>query len=112
MNHIAHLDKIIELVTLGTPYKTESEQSQRNSKSVIEEIQKRFPTFAGDAKPYINILTFGQWKARGYRVKKGEHSIRIPIMTEIEETEGQTKVKRRVRRTACLFALPQVEKAA
>ena len=112
MNSLQHLDKIIELIALGTPYKQESEQSQRNIQAVMNEVQQRFPDFAAQAQPYVNVLTFRQWKARGYNVKKGEHSIRIPIMSEIEDKEGPVKAKRLVRRTACLFALPQVQKAA
>jgi hypothetical protein len=111
MNAVAHLDKIIEVITLGTPYKPESEQSLRNTQAVMQAVRQRFPEFADQAQPYINILTFHQWKARGFNVKKGEHSIRIPILREIEEKDDP-KSKRLVRRTACLFALPQVEKAA
>jgi len=112
MNPIDHHIKLFDTILFGTPYKPESEQSLQNTKIVMQEVRQRFPEFADQAQPYINVLTFQQWKARGFHVKKGEHSIRIPILSEIEEENGKAKVKRLVRRTACLFALPQVEKAA
>ena len=92
-------------IQLGVPYKDTF--SIFNSKKVIEAVRQRFPEWADLCEPYVNVLTFHQWKARGYRVKKGEHSIRIPILSEIEEDDKKTK--RLVRRTACVFALPQVE---
>lgn len=101
---------MLATIQYGTPYKAESDQSLRSIEAVRQEVAKRFPDFAPQCQPYVNVLTFQQWKARGFTVKKGEHSIRITILREIEEDDG--KAKRLVRRTACLFALPQVEKAA
>lgn len=98
----------IHQIELGTPYKQESDQSERSIQAVKNEVAKRFPDFLSQCRPYTNVLTFGQWKARGYKVKKGERSIRIPILSEIEDKE-EPKSKRLVRRTACLFAFPQVE---
>ncbi len=97
-------------ITYGTPYKIESQQSLRNKQAVLEAVIQRFPAFAADCIPYVNVLTFHQWKARGFHVKKGEHAIRIPVLREIEEDDKKTK--RLIRQTACLFALPQVERAA
>lgn len=96
-----------EHIAFGTPYKDKDHQSARNTQAVMNAVRQRFPEWADQALPYINVLTFRQWKKRGYRVRKGEKSIRIPILSEIEDED--TKIKRRVRRMACLFALPQVE---
>jgi hypothetical protein len=107
MYALKHQIKLIQIV-LGTPYKPKEEQSERNTQAVMQAVRERFPDWADQAEPYRNVLTFQEWKRRGFKVKRGEKSIRIPIMKEIEEDDG--KAKRLVRRTACLFALPQVEK--
>ena len=89
-------------------YRPKAEQSERSMQLVAEEVKKRFPDWSHQCEPYKNVLTFQEWKRRGYKVKKGEKSIRIPILSEIEEKDDP-KAKRLVRRTACLFARPQVE---
>ena len=91
-------------------YRPKADQSERNMQLVTDEVKKRFPEWLPQCEPYRNVLTFQEWKRRGYTVKKGEQSIRIPILSEIEEDDKKTK--RLVRRTACLFARPQVEKKA
>ena len=111
MNAVESLEKLNPTVAYGTPYKPETEQSTRNRQAVIAAVAKQFPDFASQCQPYVNVLTFRQWKARGFRVKSGEHGIRIPIYRQIEKDVAGQKVKERVRRTAVLFALPQVEKA-
>ena len=89
-------------------YRPKADQSTRSMQLVIDEVNKRFPDWSPQCEPYRNVLTFQEWKRRGYKVKKGEKSIRIPILSEIEEKDDP-KAKRLVRRTACLFAKPQVE---
>lgn len=96
-------------ITFGTPYKQQDEQSTRSIQAVIQAVQQRFPDWADQCIPYTNVLTFQQWLKRGYGVKKGEKSIRIPIMREIEDKDDP-KRKQLIRRTSCLFAFPQVEK--
>jgi N-terminal domain of anti-restriction factor ArdC len=98
-----------ESVPFGIPYIPLEHQSVRNSQLVLQEVGKRFPDFLAQAVPYQNILTFRQWRNRGYRVKKGEKSIRITVMKDIPD-EDDPKQTRKIRRTACLFALPQVER--
>ena len=83
-------------------------QSELNAQAVRAAVRQRFPEWAHLCIPYRNVLTFQEWKRRGYRVRKGERSIRIPILREIED-ESDPTAKRLVRRTACLFAQPQVE---
>lgn len=94
------------LIELGTPYIDKEHQSEKNKQAVLDAVRQRFPEWADEAIPYVNVLTFNQWRARGYRVKKGEKSIRITVMKELEDEDNQ---KWLARRTACLFALPQVE---
>jgi hypothetical protein len=96
-------------IELGVPYLPKEQQSLKNSQAVIQAVRQRFPEWADQAVPYVNVLTFRQWVQRGYGVKKGEKSIRITVMKDIPD-EDNPKQTRRVRRTACLFALPQVEK--
>src|SRR5205085_12635069 len=95
----------------GTPYKTDG--SVKNTQAVMQEVSKRFPEWVPQCQPYVNVLTLRAWNQRGYRVKKGEKSIRVmtlvPVMWEDEKTGHKTPVGTR-RAVAFLFALPQVEK--
>ena len=97
-----------ESVPFGIPYIPIDQQSPKNTQLVLQEVAKRFPTFLPNAIPYRNVLSFRQWRKRGYSVKKGEKSIRIIVMKEIPEIDDPMR-KRLAKRTACLFALPQVE---
>lgn len=108
MNSVEHAVTPSQTVALGTPYRPEQQQSTRSKQAVMNAVGTRFPEFAGQCEPYVNVLTFRQWKARGYHVKKGEKAIRIPIVREIEDAEKKTK--QLVRSVAFLFALPQVQK--
>ena len=101
-------DAIFDGQTESLFYRPKADQSTRSMQLVIDEVKKRFPEWLPQCEPYRNVLTFQEWKRRGYKVKKGEKSIRIPILSEIEEKDDP-KAKRLVRRTACLFAKPQVE---
>ena len=100
-------------VALGTPYRTE--QSVKNTQAVLQAVWQRFPEWAQRCEPYVNVLTIRAWNVRGYRVKKGEHSIRvrvlIPAFTKDEKTGERVPAGTSVS-TAHLFALPQVEKRA
>jgi hypothetical protein len=96
-------------IELGTVYLPHEHQSLKNTKTVLEAVKQRFPEWADQAQPYVNVLTFRQWLKRGSGVKKGETSIRIPIMQEIED-KNDPQARHLVRKTACLFAFPQVEK--
>ena len=97
-------------IALGVPYRTD--QSVRNTQAVFQAVKQRFPEWASQCQPYVNVLTLKAWNQRGFRVKKGEHAIRIPILVHVfKENEKGEKipVANRLSR-ACLFALPQVEK--
>ena len=58
--------------------------------------------------PYMNCLTFRQWLARGYRVRKGEKSLRSITFVEKKDEDGN--VEKKYKKTVCLFYYKQVEK--
>ena len=112
MNKVAEMQ--LELLKtqpgpLGIPYKTD--QSQKNTQIVLDAVKSRFPEWASQAAPYVNVLTLKAWNQRGFRVKKGEQSIRIPVLVPVfkEEDGKRIPVANRLS-SACLFALPQVER--
>jgi len=87
--------------------------SSFNSKLVLDAVRQRFPDWADQCRPYINVLTLEAWNQRGYRVKKGEKAIRIARRDEVweENKESGERIWRGWRSaTTCVFALPQVEK--
>ena len=100
-------------IALGVPYK--DTVSALNSKIVQDAVKARFPDWADQCQPYINVLTLKAWNQRGYRVKKGEKAIRVftkvPV-TEKDATTGDEKVVGSRPARAFVFALPQVEKKA
>lgn len=58
--------------------------------------------------PYNNTLTFSQWLGLGYRVKKGEKAIRSVTFVEVKDQAGN--IKKKFKRSVCLFYHKQVEK--
>lgn len=100
-------------VALGVPYK--DTVSAANSKIVHDAVRARFPDWADQCQPYVNVLTLKAWNQRGYRVKKGEKAIRVftkvPV-TEKDAATGDTKIVGSRPARAFVFALPQVEKKA
>ena len=67
---------------------------------------------AGDIIPKENVFTFNAWKAKGRRVKKGEHSLKIltwvPIKSKGTEAEEGKEGKLRPSRCA-LFHISQTQ---
>ena len=100
-------------VALGVPYK--DSVSAQNSKIVLDAVKARFPAWADQCQPYVNVLTLKAWNQRGYRVKKGEKAIRVftkvPV-TEKDATTGVEKIVGSRPARAYVFALPQVDKKA
>lgn len=100
-----------QLIPFGTPYKIETEQSVYNTKLVLQAVAQRFPEWAAEARPYVNVLTLRAWNQRGYRVRKGEKAIKV--MTKVPVTKrnekGEDEVVAQRRAVAYVFALPQVE---
>jgi len=97
--------------SLGVPYKDSF--SETNINIVKKTVEQRFPEWATECEPGVNVLTLREWNRRGYRVKKGERGIRLGAMIPVwkEDTEKGEKVQVGHRHgRAFVFALPQVEK--
>ena len=47
-------------------------------------------------KPYEDVFTYTRWQARGYQVKRGEHSIKLAVIkvVEKENEDGETETRR------------------
>lgn len=100
-------------VALGVPYKDSF--SAVNSKIVFDAVKARFPDWADQCQPYVNVLTLKAWNQRGYRVKKGEKAIRVftkVAVTEKDKKTGEQKIVGSRPARAYVFALPQVERKA
>ena len=84
-----------------------------NTEFVLNAVRQRFPEWADQCQPYVNVLTLNAWNQRGYRVKKSEKAIRIPRrenVWKIDNDTGERKWAGWRSATTCVFALPQVEK--
>ena len=95
--------------SLTAPYRDTDHQSQSNTQAVLKAVRQRFPAWADQCAPYVNVLTFAEWQRRGYRVRKGEKAIRVPVLRRERRSDDDPPEGRLVRRWACLFAAPQVE---
>lgn len=98
-------------IAFGVPYK--DTVSAANAKIVRDAVTVRFPAWADQCQPYINVLTLKAWNQRGFRVKKGEKAIRVftkVSVTEKDAATGEVKVVRYRPARTFVFALPQVEK--
>jgi hypothetical protein len=76
---------------------------------IQEQIRERY----GDKEaekydPLVNCRTFKQWLTLGYRVRKGEKSLRS--VTYVEEKDEKGNVVKKWPRTVHLFYYLQVEK--
>lgn len=75
---------------------------------VKAQISERFGEVEAEAySPKTNCLTLRQWNAQGYKVKKGERALKS--FTFVED-EGESKDKKRWRKSVFLFCRAQVEK--
>ncbi len=83
--------------------------SQRTAEMVRCQIKDRFGSeAAAQYDPASNALTFREATKRGYKVKKGERSLKSIVFIEKNEPNGQL---RKIPRTCHLFFLPyQCEK--
>jgi hypothetical protein len=93
------------MIPLGTPYKKDF--SDNNIQIVKNAVAERFPDFAAECQPGINVLTLKAWNHRGFKVKKGEKAICLSAPVTRKDDKGKEAVERFVR--AYVFALPQVE---
>jgi hypothetical protein len=75
--------------------------------AVKAQIEDRFgPEEAERYDPFLNCLSFKEWTARGFRVKRGEKSIKSLTIVEREDEKGKV---RHYPRTVHLFYHLQVE---
>ena len=61
-------------------------------------------------KPYEDVFTYNRWLAQGYQVQRGEHSLKLGIVKEVErESEtGETEL-RKIFGNAHVFCRHQVK---
>lgn len=93
------------------------DRSMANYDTIINGfIQKGIP--ADDITPRENVFTFHAWKAKGRRVRKGEHGVKItswvPVLgktkTEKDPKTGEEKTVAGLRpKTATVFHITQTE---
>jgi hypothetical protein len=83
--------------------------SQKTAEMIRNQIMERFgPEAAKLYDPTTNALTFREASKRGYRVKKGETSLKSITFIEADGLNGQ---KKKFYKTVHLFFLPfQCEK--
>lgn len=65
-----------------------------------------------NCQPYQDVYTLARWNAQGYHVRKGEHGIRIPVITATtteDDATGETH-ERRLFTAAHVFCRCQVER--
>ena len=80
-------------VALGVPYKDTI--SAANAKIVRDAVTARFPDWAAQCQPYVNVLTLKAWNQRGYRVKKGEKAITLcmPVTVTTKKPGARVSVR-------------------
>lgn len=84
--------------------------SEQTYQLVLDEIRKRYGDEEAEAyDPKSNyVLTFAQWLKLGFRVNKGEESIRSFTLIEKKDASGNTM--KRFKRNVFLFHFKQVSK--
>lgn len=60
--------------------------------------------------PYVNYMTFKQWLAAGYRVRRGERALKSVTYVEVKDKSGE--VIKKYPKTVNLFYEKQVEQIA
>lgn len=84
--------------------------SQKTYENVANQIRERWGEKEVEKfDPYRNCRTFSSWRELGYKVKKGEISLKS--ITLIEEKNEKGEVIRKRPRTVHLFYKKQVSKA-
>ncbi len=82
--------------------------SENTAESVRKQILSRWgEEEAGKYDPKCNCLTFKQWHAHGYLVKKGEKALKS--ITIIEKRNEKGEVVEKYPKTVNLFYVRQVE---
>ena len=82
--------------------------SQATKNMVEKQIEERFgKEVAMDFDPRKNVRSFGSWTSIGYRVKKGEKSLKSYTIVDSKDEKG---VITKIKRPCALFHWLQVEK--
>lgn len=65
-----------------------------------------------DCSPYQDVFTYNRWKAQGYQVRRGEKSIKLPLVKDIvtEDEESETVTTHRILGASFVFCRCQVDK--
>jgi hypothetical protein len=65
-------------------------------------------------EPYVDLFTYKRWLAQGMQVRKGEKSISLPLVKNVEETDddGEVVKSRRILGTSRLFCRCQTDEIA
>jgi antirestriction protein ArdC len=88
--------------------------SVNTAEQVREEIARRYgEEEAKNYDPQVNCFTLPTWNKLGFKVRKGEKSIRSMTFIEKEDKdtkEGEQIEKRTYPKTVSLFYIKQVEK--
>jgi len=78
---------------------------------VAKQIALRFgPEEVQNYNPYVNCMTFKQWLAAGYRVRRGEKALKSITYVELKDKNGE--VIKKYPKTVNLFYEKQVEQIA
>ncbi len=95
--------------SIGEVLATNWSGSQKTAQLVRQQILERFgPEAAEQYKPESNTMTYREALKRGYKVIKGQRSLKSITFVEKEESNGATI---RIPRTVHLFFVPlQCEK--
>jgi len=92
-------------------FKSNYQGSQKTFEKVKEEIRQRWGSDEAEKyDPFSNCLTFHVWSTNGYKVKKGEKSIRSIVIVEKKDDQGQ--VIKSWPKKIHLFYQTQVEKSS
>lgn len=85
--------------------------SQKTAQLVRAQIAERWGEEEAEKyHPQKNCFTFNTWRAKGYRVKKGEKAIRSFTLVTGEGEDGEDGCVNRYPKNVCLFFYLQVEK--
>jgi hypothetical protein len=64
-------------------------------------------------EPYRDVFTYNRWRAQGFQVRKGEKSLRLPVIitVTVKNEAENTEESRRIGRNVPVFCRCQVDRA-
>ena len=54
-----------------------------------ENANKVLNTLKCGCQPYQDVFTYNRWRALGYQVKRGQKAVRIPVIIDKENEDGE-----------------------